>query len=78
MSNTISIPYGRLSVTRQVSHVEHLSSPRFLVEFVLFDVWFSVWCFVDCCLDFVLFLLTIVLSALLRFGIFKLFLMGES
>ena len=47
-------------VTRWVPHVkqelptlpEHLSSPRFLVRFVLFDLLFYVWCFVDRCLSF--------------------------
>ena len=81
-------------VTRRVPLVEqelltlpeHLSSPLFLVGFVLLDLLFYM-CVFCCCLSFVLFLLIIVLSVLLwykdsdyPFGIFKLFLqqMGKS
>lgn len=43
--------------TRQVSHLEkhmrtrleHLRSPRFLVEFVLISLWYFMLCFVYCC-----------------------------
>jgi len=52
---------------------------KFLVGFVLLELWFLVKCFVYCCLSFLL--LVIVLPVLLRFttsdynfGIFKLFL----
>ena len=43
---------------------EHLSSPRFLVGFVLLDLWFYMYVLYIVVCPFVLFLLAIVLSVL--------------